>query len=129
MNKQYREFITDLAALEVLDDQKVSIPKVVDAFFAELQKGCGSYDAYDQFLQDLQGEFRDRETLEYRSRSVVDKLAVALQASVLIQKGDELIADAFVRSRIVRNGAFNYGTLEAGIDCEAIMKRAQPAVV
>ncbi|MAD45434.1 MAG: DNA alkylation response protein [Oceanospirillaceae bacterium] len=104
-------------------------PKVVDAFFAELQKGCGSYDAYDQFLQDLQGEFRDRETLEYRSRSVVDKLAVALQASVLIQKGDELIADAFVRSRIVRNGAFNYGTLEAGIDCEAIMKRAQPAVV
>ena len=38
MNKQYKEFITDLAALEVLDDQKVSIPKVVDAFDREFSQ-------------------------------------------------------------------------------------------
>lgn len=101
-------------------------PAVVDAFFNELKKGVGIYPVYDQFLQDLQGEFSDLATLEYRSRTVVDKLAVALQASVLIQKGDALIADAFVRSRIARNGAFNYGTLEPGIDCSAIMQRAQP---
>ncbi len=101
-------------------------PAVVDAFFNELKKGLGHYPAYDQFLQHLQGEFADLATLEYRSRTVVDKLAVALQASVLIQKGDALIADAFVRSRIARNGAFNYGTLEPGIDCRAIMQRAQP---
>ena len=103
-------------------------PAVVDAFFNELKKGLGKYPAYDQFLQHLQGEFADLSTLEYRSRTVVDKLAVALQASVLIQKGDALIADAFVRSRITRNGAFNYGTLEPGIDCRAIMQRAQPNV-
>ncbi|MAY01073.1 MAG: DNA alkylation response protein [Oceanospirillaceae bacterium] len=103
-------------------------PKVVDAFFNELKKGCGKYPQYDQFLQDLQGEFSDISTLEYRSRTVVDKLAVGLQASVLIQHGDALIADAFIRSRIARNGAFNYGTLESGIDCEAIMARALPKV-
>jgi len=103
-------------------------PKVVDAFFNELKKGCGKYPQYDQFLQDLQGEFSDISTLEYRSRTVVDKLAVGLQASVLIQQGDALIADAFVRSRIARNGAFNYGTLESGIDCEAIMARALPKI-
>jgi len=101
-------------------------PKVVDAFMAELQKGAGNYREFDQFLLNLKDEFTDLSTLEYRSRTVVDKLAVGLQASVLIQQGDSNIADAFIRSRIVRNGAFNYGTLDAGIDCYAIMKRAQP---
>ncbi|UXD89036.1 acyl-CoA dehydrogenase family protein [Thalassolituus hydrocarboniclasticus] len=101
-------------------------PVVVDAFFNELKKAMGQYPAYDQFLLALKEEFADVSTLEYRSRTVVDKLAVALQASVLIQKGEANIADAFVRSRIARNGAFNYGTLETGIDCYSIMKRAQP---
>ncbi|MCB2386752.1 MULTISPECIES: acyl-CoA dehydrogenase family protein [Thalassolituus] len=101
-------------------------PKVVDAFMAELQKGAGNYREFDQFLVNLKDEFTDLSTLEYRSRTVVDKLAVGLQASVLIQQGDSNIADAFIRSRIVRNGAFNYGTLDAGIDCYSIMKRAQP---
>jgi putative acyl-CoA dehydrogenase len=101
-------------------------PAVVDAFFTELKKAVGKYPAYDQFLQALQGEFKDLATLEYRSRVVVDKLAVALQACVLIEKGEPQIADAFVRSRIARNGAFNYGTLDTGIDCASIMQRAQP---
>ena len=114
-----------MQCLDVLRDMQKE-PAVVDAFFNELKKGLGKYPAYDQFLQHLQGEFADLSTLEYRSRTVVDKLAVALQASVLIQKGDALIADAFMRSRIARNGAFNYGTLEPGIDCRAIMQRAQP---
>ncbi|WP_430460544.1 acyl-CoA dehydrogenase family protein [Thalassolituus sp. LLYu03] len=103
-------------------------PAVVDAFFNELKKAVGKYPQYDQFLLALQAEFKDVSTLEYRSRTVVDKLAVALQACVLIEKGDAQIADAFVRSRIARNGAFNYGTLETGIDCYSIMKRAQPAL-
>ena len=101
-------------------------PAVVDAFFAELKKACGQYDAYDQYLVDLQGEFADLSTLEYRSRTVVDKLAVALQACVLILKGESNIAEAYVGSRLTRNGAFNYGTLDTGIDCASIMKRAQP---
>lgn len=101
-------------------------PAVVDAFFAELKKACGQYDAYDQYLVGLQGEFADLSTLEYRSRTVVDKLAVALQACVLILKGESNIAEAYVGSRLTRNGAFNYGTLDTGIDCASIMKRAQP---
>ena len=103
-------------------------PRVVDAYFRELQKGLGVYPEFDQFLSNLKADLSDTASLEYRSRTVVDKLAVALQASVLIQKGDELIADAFVRSRIVRNGAFNYGTLDQGIDCLSILKRSQPVL-
>ena len=35
INKQYREFITDLVALEVLNDEKVSMAEVVEAFDRE----------------------------------------------------------------------------------------------
>ena len=101
-------------------------PAVVDAFINELKRAAGQYPAYDQYLVELQGEFADMDTLEYRSRTVVDKLAIALQASVLIQKGEKDIAAAYVSSRIAHNGAVNFGTLGTDVNCEAIMKRAQP---
>ncbi len=101
-------------------------PKVIDAFMQELQQACGHYAAYDQFVAALDTEFNDLEALEYRARTLVDKLAIALQASALIQQGESMIAAAFVRSRIESNGGINYGTLPADVDCQAIIARARP---
>jgi putative acyl-CoA dehydrogenase len=101
-------------------------PAVVDAFMNELKRAAGQYPAYDQYLVELQGEFADMSTLEYRSRTVVDKLAMALQASVLIQKGEKDIAATYVGSRIAHNGSVNLGTLGTEVDCVAIIQRAQP---
>ena len=101
-------------------------PAVVDAFMNELKRAAGQYPAYDQYLVELQDEFADMSTLEYRSRTVVDKLAMALQASVLIQKGEKDIAAAYVGSRIAHNGSVNLGTLGTEVDCVAIIQRAQP---
>lgn len=98
-------------------------PAILDAFFAELKQNSGQFDAFDCFLSDLSGEFTDKESLEFRARTVVEKLAIAWQASTLIQFGDPLVARAFVASRISRPHAQYYGTLPEGIDCNYLMQR------
>jgi putative acyl-CoA dehydrogenase len=103
-------------------------PEVLNVFMDELAMANGCYPAYDHFLTELKAAFADPLNLEYRSRALVDKLAVALQASVLIRHGENTIADAFVSSRIEGKHGINYGTLATGLDCWQIMKRAQPKV-
>lgn len=65
-------------------------------------------------------------TLEYRSRTVVEKLAFGLLASVLLKDGDEHVAEGFVASRINQPAGLNYGTLPMGVNCKAIIERAKP---
>lgn len=101
-------------------------PKVVEAFLTELASAQGLDKRFDSFLKDLKDEFVDLSTLEYRSRTVVEKLALGLQASVLLKDGDEHVAEGFVASRIHTRAGLNYGTLPAGINCKAIIERAKP---
>ena len=103
-------------------------PETLEAFLSEVEAAKGHSATFDQFIHGLMAEFTDRETVEYRARSVVDRLAVALQASVLVRYGDPTIADAFVEARLQRLGTFNYGTLPAGVDCRAIVARGCPVV-
>lgn len=101
-------------------------PKVVDAFLTELASAEGLDKRFDSFLNSLKDEFVDSSTLEYRSRAVVEKLALGLQASVLLKGGDEHVAEGFVASRIHTPAGLNYGTLPTGVNCKAIIERAKP---
>jgi putative acyl-CoA dehydrogenase len=51
-------------------------PKVVEAYLTELTSAQGLDKRFDTFLNGLKDEFVDLSTLEYRSRSVVEKLAL-----------------------------------------------------
>ena len=66
------------------------------------------------------------ETGESRARSVVERLALALQASLLIRHSPAAVADAFVASRLGDGGGRAYGTLEAGADLGSILERHRP---
>ena len=101
-------------------------PKVVEAFMAELAKGLGKHPEFDEYFANLQQEFTDVDSLEYRARSVVEKLAVAWQASTLIQFGNEVVAQAYVQSRLTGYSGQYYGTLPDSVDVESIIKRAAP---
>jgi len=103
-------------------------PKVVDAFMAELAKGLGRYAEFDQYFAALTAEFEDFSTLEYRARSVVEKLAMAWQASTLIQFGDAEVAKAFVLSRLTGYSGHHYGTLPTGVDVDYLLQRGLPKV-
>ena len=101
-------------------------PKVVEAYLTELASAQGLDKRFDTFLNGLKDEFVDLSTLEYRSRSVVEKLALGLQASVLLKDGDAHVAEGFVASRIEKPAGLNYGTLPNGVNCKAIIERAKP---
>lgn len=101
-------------------------PKVMDAFMNELAKALRHYPEFDEYLLALKSEFTDLASLEYRARSVVEKLAIAWQASTLIQYGNKDVASAYVRSRLTGYGGYYYGTLPADVDVKAIIERAKP---
>ena len=62
----------------------------------------------------------------FAPRDVVDRMALAIQAALLLQHASTHVAGAFCASRLTAGGHRNYGTLPRGVDCEAIMERATP---
>ncbi|HEY9118328.1 MAG TPA: isovaleryl-CoA dehydrogenase [Marinobacter sp.] len=103
-------------------------PDTLDAFFSEAAEARGSDARFDCFLAQLQNDFADISDFEYRARNLVDRLALLMQASLLLRNSDPAVADAFCASRLEHNGGLNYGNLPSGTDPAAIIKRATPVV-
>ena len=103
-------------------------PEVVDAFFAELRHTQGQNTLLDQHVRDLGKEFADPTDLQYRARHVVERMALALQASLLVRGAPAFVADAFCASRLAPEGSFHYGALPRGVDVAAIIERATPRI-
>ena len=101
-------------------------PAVVDAFFREVGQARGANAALDGWVTALKKEFSDLSDLEYRARGVVDRMALAIQAALLVQHAPAAVADAFCASRLGGEGHRNYGSLPRGVDCAAIIARATP---
>jgi putative acyl-CoA dehydrogenase len=101
-------------------------PAVVEAYFAEVQQTRGEHAALDRFVASLATDLKDLSDVEYRARDLVDRLAVALQASLLVRSAPSFISDAFCHSRLGQLGQHHYGTLPRGVDVAAIIERATP---
>ena len=71
----------------------------------------------------VERELGDLEQLETRARRVVERMALALQGSLLVRYGDPAIADAFCATRLDRDWGNAFGTLPAGVDTGAIIGR------
>ena len=101
-------------------------PEVVEAFFREVAIAKGASAMLDRWIGALQEEFNDLADVEYRARGIVDRMALAVQAALLVQHAPPQVADAFCASRLAGGGHRNYGTLPRGVDCAAIIQRATP---
>ena len=101
-------------------------PAVIDAFFAEVGQARGANAALDQWVAGLVKEMKDPSDVEYRARDLVDRMALALQASLLVRHAPSFVSDAFCQSRLQQRGHHNYGSLPRGVDCAAILARATP---
>ena len=71
----------------------------------------------------MRRELGDSEQLESRARRVVERMALALQGSLLVRFGDPAVADAFCATRLERDWGNAFGTLPNGIDTAAIVDR------
>jgi len=102
-------------------------PDSVDALLAELRAVRGADARLDRSVDAIEAELRDPEDIEARARRVVERLATALQASLLLRRAPTPVAEAFVAGRIVE-GHLTFGTLPRGTDLGAVIERARPEV-
>jgi putative acyl-CoA dehydrogenase len=65
--------------------------------------------------------------MESRARMLVERMALALEASCLIRGGNVAIADAFCESRLGGAHGMAFGTLNGDAPFDALIERALPA--
>jgi putative acyl-CoA dehydrogenase len=114
----------NVICLDVLRAMKRE-PSSVEALVAELRLAKGE-PRLDSFVAGLLREFDDLDGLETRARRLVEKLALALQASLLVRFGDPAVTGAFLSSRLQGEGGLVFGSLPRSADTRAIVARATP---
>ncbi|HUH31194.1 MAG TPA: isovaleryl-CoA dehydrogenase [Rhodanobacter sp.] len=101
-------------------------PASRDALFAELGVAKGGNAALDAEVTRLTHDLGNPADLELSSRLVTERLALALQASLLVRAGNHPVADAFCVTRIERAHGQAFGTLPAHTAMAALITRAFP---
>jgi putative acyl-CoA dehydrogenase len=102
-------------------------PATFEAFFAEVEEARGADPRLDAFIDATRGEFADPEGMEPRARRIVERMAKALQGSLLVRFSPPAVADAYIASRLDGDAGLAFGTLPAGTDFGAIVERHQLA--
>ena len=100
--------------------------QAAEAFFAEVGLAAGADPRLDRAVTALRAELADPAQAETRARRVVERMALVLQGALLVRHGDPAVADAFTASRLGGDWGHAFGTLPAGVDTAAIVKRATP---
>lgn len=99
-------------------------PETREALFEELLLAKGENRWLDAEVTRLARAFDDVATLELRSRFIVERLALALQASILLRSGNPAIAAGFCESRLGGEHGLALGTLPPGAPFKSLIERA-----
>ena len=97
-------------------------PEGLEALAAEVE-GAGEPRAVSS-LDRARALLADRDRAESRAREIVECLALAAQGALMKRHSEGSSAEAFCASRLEARGAHGLGTLTAGIDAAAIVRRA-----
>jgi putative acyl-CoA dehydrogenase len=98
-------------------------PESVEAFFTEVALADDA--RITAAVADLQKDLGEAD--EVSARRLVERLALVLQASLLVRHAPSAVSDAFCRSRLEGDWGVAFGTLPRGLDLRAIIDRAAPA--
>jgi putative acyl-CoA dehydrogenase len=104
----------------------VKEPAGLPAFLAECELARGADARLDAHLDGLGPTLRALAgpDAEWVARRVVEDLALAFQASLLVRHAPPAVADAFCAGRLGEARGQAFGTLPAGVDGNAIVARA-----
>ena len=100
-------------------------PESVEVFLAEVEKARGGDRRFDAAVVELKRELADPADAEGRARIVVERMAVVLQASLLLRHADTAVASVFCASRLAGRG-YQFGTLRPDTNLAAIVERHRP---
>jgi putative acyl-CoA dehydrogenase len=117
----------NVVCLDVLRSIR-KFPACVAALVDELRTAAGVDRRYDVFVAELEADLVEILHSESATRRFVERIALALSASLLIRHAPPDIADAFVASRLAGPWTGHFGALPSGAALRAIAGRAAPGV-
>jgi putative acyl-CoA dehydrogenase len=106
----------------------VRSPQSLEAFMAEVEEAVPAEPRLARFVESLKGELSSFDDAERRARRIVERMALALQGSLVVRYADPAVADAFCASRLDGDWGRAFGTLPPGIDAAAIIERHRPHI-
>jgi putative acyl-CoA dehydrogenase len=112
-------------ALDVLRAMRKE-PDSVSAFFAEVDSAQGADRRLDRSVSAIKKDISDPHEVEARARDIVERMAVVLQASLLLRHGDPAVAELFCGSRLMAERGFSFGTLKPSSKFESVIERHRP---
>ncbi|MGW7381215.1 acyl-CoA dehydrogenase family protein [Streptomyces sp. NPDC054794] len=99
-------------------------PGAAEALFAELALARGADARLDAAVTALKDGLA--ETDQLGARRLVERMALALQASLLVRHAPSAVADAFCASRLGGDWGYAFGTLPGTAGLDAVLERALP---
>ncbi len=105
-----------------LQREQAALPAVI----AELDQAKGGNSHLDRAAQALRDDLGDLADFELRARSITERMAVTLQAALLVRYAPNAVADAFCATRLGDRWTGAYGTLPRGCGLTAILSRIAP---
>jgi putative acyl-CoA dehydrogenase len=96
----------------------------MDALLAEIELALGGDRRFDQFAAAVKSEWPAMAGDPRQARRLVERLALALQGSLVVRLSPRAVSDAFCASRLSTDGGRAFGTLGPSVDCGAIIERA-----
>ena len=98
-------------------------PESLEIVLNEIKSAIGEDKIFDAFLAKLEKELSDKSNLEFRARRIVEKLALALQASILLKNLPNEIGENFCASRLSEESGYVFGDLPHLFDFKKIFER------
>ncbi|MEU9213037.1 acyl-CoA dehydrogenase family protein [Streptomyces sp. NPDC048415] len=101
-------------------------PGALDAYLREVGRARGADHRLDGAIKNLLAELADLDGVEGRARRLVERVALVLQGSLLVQYAPPEVADAFCASRLGGDWGSAFGTLPHSLDLATVVERARP---
>ena len=101
-------------------------PATVEALLAELKTTTGADERLDAYVAGISTRLNAAGGEEHFARDLTEKLALALQASLVVRHSSPAIAEAFIASRLAGQHGHAFGTLPVGLDLNGILDLAGP---
>ena len=95
------------------------------ALLGELETATGHDAAFDGIVAELRTQLASQSADEFGARMLVERLALALQAAVLLKSGSPAAA-LFIASRLQGGHGLAFGTLPASKSVDELISRALP---
>ncbi len=118
----------NVAALDILRAIRTE-PASLDEFFTECGLSRDGNPVLDRWVADVREDalaIASSDDAEWRARGLVERMALALQASLLVRFSPPGVADAFCAARL-GSRSLAYGGLPRGADVHLILDRVMPA--